>query len=77
MRYVIEVYREHDGVCGSVAAESCGSPRPFHGWLELLALLEPPLPEGAGREGPSHQESPDAGWTTPRKEPPGGGPTAL
>ncbi|WP_405651344.1 hypothetical protein [Streptomyces sp. RK9] len=76
MRYVIEVYREHDGVCGSVAAESCESPRPFHGWLELLALLEPPLPEGAGREGPQH-ESPDAGWTTPRQEPPGGGLTAL
>ncbi|MFD9908868.1 hypothetical protein [Streptomyces sp. NPDC059063] len=51
MRYVIEVYRSHDGVCGNVLCESVGDPRPFHGWLELLSLLEPPSPEPVGQEG--------------------------
>ncbi|MCI3934833.1 hypothetical protein [Streptomyces sp. AN091965] len=52
MRYVIEVYRSHEGVCGNVVCENTENsehpespPRPFHGWLELLSLLEPPLPE--------------------------------
>ncbi|EPH42667.1 hypothetical protein ABT390_10590 [Streptomyces aurantiacus] len=65
MRYVIEVYRSHDGVCGSVASESCGSARPFHGWLELLSLLEPPLPESVTQDGPPLQEPPGADRATP------------
>ncbi|MFE0100777.1 hypothetical protein [Streptomyces sp. NPDC059009] len=52
MRYVIEVYRSPGGVYGSVVTESgeeTAGARPFHGWLELLALLEPPPePQGAG-----------------------------
>ncbi|MGA4843461.1 hypothetical protein [Streptomyces sp. G45] len=55
VRYVIEVYRSHDGVCGNVSSETCGDARPFHGWLELLSLLEPPLQEAARHEGPAPQ----------------------
>ncbi|KUF17946.1 MULTISPECIES: hypothetical protein [Streptomyces] len=70
MRYVIEVYREQDHVCGSVASESCASPRPFHGWLELLSLLEPALADAAGpevdpRPEPSRPEPPGADRTPP------------
>ncbi|GGO49271.1 MULTISPECIES: hypothetical protein [Streptomyces] len=65
MRYVIEVYRSHDGVCGSVASESCASPRPFHGWLELLSLLEPPQPDGAAQDVPPLREPPGAGRAAP------------
>ncbi|MFI6087714.1 hypothetical protein [Streptomyces sp. NPDC051218] len=47
MRYVIEVFRSSAGVHGSVVdaerEEGIAGPRtPFHGWLELLSLLEPP-----------------------------------
>ncbi|MEV0321423.1 hypothetical protein ACIBKX_34375 [Streptomyces sp. NPDC050658] len=47
MRYVIEVFRSPGGVHGSVVdeggtEEEAGRRTPFHGWLELLALLEPP-----------------------------------
>ncbi|MEI5100768.1 hypothetical protein RB200_22390 [Streptomyces sp. PmtG] len=57
MRYVIEVYRSHEGVAGSVACEDSESPRPFHGWLELLALLEPPSPEVPGWSGTASEET--------------------
>lgn len=55
MRYVIEVYRSPDGVYGSVVDKGVdkggedGDPvrrMPFHGWLELLSLLEPPSEAG-------------------------------
>ncbi|MCX5205386.1 hypothetical protein OG897_28495 [Streptomyces sp. NBC_00237] len=42
MRYVIELYGTSESVHGSVAREGCETDREFHGWLELLALLEPP-----------------------------------
>ncbi|MEV0522999.1 hypothetical protein AB0I66_06200 [Streptomyces sp. NPDC050439] len=47
MRYVIEVFRSPGGVHGNVVGESCeegdtGHSTQFHGWLELLSLLEPP-----------------------------------
>ncbi|MEV6755265.1 hypothetical protein [Streptomyces sp. NPDC051214] len=47
MRYVIEVFRSPGGVHGHVVGESCeegdtGHRTQFHGWLELLSLLEPP-----------------------------------
>ncbi|GGV56458.1 hypothetical protein GCM10010277_57800 [Streptomyces longisporoflavus] len=47
MRYVIEVFRSPGGVHGNVVDESdeegdAGHRTPFHGWLELLSLLEPP-----------------------------------
>ncbi|WP_030573250.1 hypothetical protein [Streptomyces aureocirculatus] len=63
MRYVIEVYLDQDRVCGSVASESCASPQPFHGWLELLSLLEPPLKDGARPEVPPRPEPPGADRT--------------
>ena len=47
MRYIIEVFRSPGGVHGNVVDEECeqgnsGRGTPFHGWLELLSLLEPP-----------------------------------
>ncbi|WP_371530559.1 hypothetical protein OG302_35815 [Streptomyces sp. NBC_01283] len=56
MRYVIEVFRSPGGVHGNVVGEGCaeadggpGHRTPFHGWLELLSLLEPP-PDPASTE---------------------------
>lgn len=54
MRYVIEVFRSPGGVHGNVVDEACeegdaGHCTPFHGWLELLSLLEPP-PDAACAE---------------------------
>ncbi|MFE0131065.1 hypothetical protein ACFWY6_05705 [Streptomyces sp. NPDC059037] len=51
VRYVIEVFRSPGGVHGNVVdeedgEEDTGRGTPFHGWLELLSLLEPP-PESA------------------------------
>ncbi|MFD0554301.1 hypothetical protein ACFQ0X_37935 [Streptomyces rectiviolaceus] len=55
MRYVIEVFRSPGGVHGNISTtdvvdegeekeEKGDTSRctPFHGWLELLSLLEPP-----------------------------------
>ncbi|MEU2560843.1 hypothetical protein ABZ626_16120 [Streptomyces longispororuber] len=58
MRYVIEVYRSHDGVCGNVVPEDSECPHPFHGWLELLSLLEPEQPEAVGLGDPAPEEAP-------------------
>ena len=54
MRYVIEVFRSPGGVHGNVVDENgeegdTGHCTPFHGWLELLSLLEPP-PDAASTE---------------------------
>lgn len=54
MRYVIEVFRSPGGVHGNVVDEGneegdTGRCMPFHGWLELLSLLEPP-PDAASTE---------------------------
>ncbi|MGW7077972.1 hypothetical protein ACWGH2_33410 [Streptomyces sp. NPDC054871] len=54
MRYVIEVFRSPGGVHGNVVDTGCeegdsGHCTPFHGWLELLSLLEPP-PDAASAE---------------------------
>ncbi|GAA1928306.1 hypothetical protein GCM10009837_62310 [Streptomyces durmitorensis] len=54
MRYVIEVFRSPAGVHGNVVDEceeegDTGRCTPFHGWLELLSLLEPP-PDPASTE---------------------------
>ncbi|MEU6003738.1 hypothetical protein ABZ837_38785 [Streptomyces sp. NPDC047197] len=56
MRYVIEVFRSPGGVHGNVVDEDIekeGSGRctPFHGWLELLSLLEPPPDAASGETG--------------------------
>ncbi|MFE6160566.1 hypothetical protein ACFQ7F_16830 [Streptomyces sp. NPDC056486] len=54
MRYVIEVFRSPGGVHGNVVDEdnedgNKGHCTQFHGWLELLSLLEPP-PDAASAE---------------------------
>ncbi|MGW5867756.1 hypothetical protein ACWFRJ_37080 [Streptomyces sp. NPDC055239] len=54
MRYVIEVFRSPGGVHGNVVDEGdqqgdTGHCTQFHGWLELLSLLEPP-PDAASVE---------------------------
>ncbi|MFG2503083.1 hypothetical protein ACGFSB_33360 [Streptomyces sp. NPDC048441] len=63
MRYVIEVYRSPDGVHGNVVDEGGGNEdpgpcTPFHGWLELLSLLEPPQEDPA--TGSSHAADGDS-----------------
>lgn len=62
MRYVIEVYRSPGGVQGHVVREGCDKELPFHGWLELLALLEPPAeaPDPGGGP-PASTVAPEAG----------------
>jgi hypothetical protein len=60
VRYVIEVFRSPGGVHGNVVDEDGqnsqdggpGHATPFHGWLELLSLLEPP---------PEHPEASEDG----------------
>ncbi|MEW9550847.1 hypothetical protein [Nonomuraea sp. NPDC050783] len=42
MRFVVELEHGPDGVHGRVTREGSDRPEPFHGWLELLRLLEPP-----------------------------------
>lgn len=58
MRYVIEVFRSPGGVHGNVVDEGrregdTGHRTQFHGWLELLSLLEPP-PDAASTDSADH-----------------------
>lgn len=65
MRYVIEVFRSPGGVHGHVVDEGCGEGdtghrTQFHGWLELLSLLEPPpdaVSTGSGEPGESGEHA--------------------
>jgi hypothetical protein len=44
-RYIIELERtEDDHIEGVVGRDCLSEPVPFHGWIELLSLLERPLP---------------------------------
>ena len=44
-RYIIELERTADDhIEGVVARDGLSEPVPFHGWIELLSLLERPLP---------------------------------
>ncbi|MFG1705725.1 hypothetical protein ACFLIM_21260 [Nonomuraea sp. M3C6] len=42
MRFVVELEYGMDGVHGQVTREGSERPEPFHGWLELLRVLEGP-----------------------------------
>ncbi|MFI6324333.1 hypothetical protein ACIBG8_42890 [Nonomuraea sp. NPDC050556] len=44
MRYVVDIYYTTDGMHGEVTTEGDPTPVPFHGWLDLLRLLEPAEP---------------------------------
>ncbi|MFG2651807.1 hypothetical protein [Streptomyces sp. NPDC048436] len=61
MRYVIEVFRSPGGVHGNVVDEDgqdggSGLSTPFHGWLELLSLLEPPPEHPEAAETPAPED---------------------
>ena len=46
MRFILELEYGADGVYGQVTREGCDRPEPFHGWLELLRVLEGPYSRG-------------------------------
>ncbi|MGW3247796.1 hypothetical protein [Streptomyces sp. NPDC001070] len=57
MRYIIDLYHRTNDVHGHLLAEDADEPVVFHGWLELLRLLEPrprlPEPTEPAGDGPS------------------------
>jgi hypothetical protein len=56
-RYIVDLERTADDhIEGVVARDGLSEPVPFHGWIELLSLLERPLPAELepGPDGPNH-----------------------
>jgi hypothetical protein len=56
-RYIVELERTADDhIEGVVGRDGLSEAVPFHGWIELLSLLERPLPAEleAGPDGPNH-----------------------
>ncbi|MGP4100331.1 hypothetical protein [Nonomuraea sp. KM90] len=50
MRFIVELEYGADGVHGLVTREDADRAVPFHGWLELLRLLEGPHTPGNPRD---------------------------
>ncbi|GAA3590163.1 hypothetical protein GCM10022419_085900 [Nonomuraea rosea] len=46
MRFVVDLEYRAEGVRGQVTREDCDRPVPFHGWLDLLRVLEGPYSRG-------------------------------
>jgi hypothetical protein len=44
MRFIVDIEAAADGVEGRLRREADEIERPFHGWVQLIALLEPPAP---------------------------------
>ncbi|SEG97350.1 hypothetical protein SAMN05444920_110327 [Nonomuraea solani] len=52
MRFVLDLEYGADGVRGQVTRQGCDRPEPFHGWLDLLRVLEEPYIRGNPWDGP-------------------------
>ncbi|WP_170223799.1 hypothetical protein [Nonomuraea turkmeniaca] len=52
MRFVVDLEYGADGVQGQVTCEGSDRPEPFHGWLDLLRVLEGPQTRGNPRDAP-------------------------
>ncbi|MCK2219170.1 hypothetical protein MF672_036050 [Actinomadura sp. ATCC 31491] len=52
MRFIVDLEYGADGVHGRLTREGSDRAEPFHGWLELLRLLERPDPRGNPRGRP-------------------------
>lgn len=52
MRFVVEMEYGEDGVHGLVTREDSDRAEPFHGWLDLLRVLEGPHSRGNPRDVP-------------------------
>ncbi|NJP94724.1 unnamed protein product [[Actinomadura] parvosata subsp. kistnae] len=52
MRFIVDLEYGTDGVHGLVTREGCDRSEPFHGWLELLSVLESPRSRGNPWDGP-------------------------
>ncbi|MFB4263566.1 hypothetical protein [Nonomuraea sp. GTA35] len=46
MRFIVDLEYGADGVHGLVTREDGDRPEPFHGWLDLLRVLEAPTLQG-------------------------------
>ncbi|UBU17606.1 hypothetical protein [Nonomuraea gerenzanensis] len=46
MRFIVDLEYGADGVHGQVTREGRDLPEPFHGWLDLLRVLEAPYSRG-------------------------------